>query len=169
MMIIDDRFDEGRPAAIDRGAIAEAALPGIERGDGDVAVLAVAVYREARGREVGDESGPAGLSWIHAASVAAAESRWKMAFAERTPSVSLPMLCSGECRVRFIESLRSPTGACRDSHNGRIRFWGAGQLVETLMMGGSDFGEQVRTAPYRPDSVVRLRPPTDRTALVERW
>jgi len=42
-------------------------------------------------------------------------------------SRSLLMIRSGECRVRFIESLRSPAGAHRDSHRNWLRFWGAGQ------------------------------------------
>jgi len=62
MKVIDDRFDEGRLASHDRSVSTQAALPGVKRGGGDAAVLAVSVYGETRGREVGDESGPAGLS-----------------------------------------------------------------------------------------------------------
>lgn len=39
-------------------------------------------------------------------------------------SRSFGTICSGVCVVRFIESLRDPTGVHRDSHSTWTRIWG---------------------------------------------
>ena len=53
-------------------------------------------------------------------------------------SRSLLMICSGECRLRFIEeSPVAPAGSHRDSHRLWFCFWGAGQRIGWQLIGGS--------------------------------
>jgi len=61
MITIDDRFDKGELPTCGQSDFTQATLPCVERGDGDAALHAEAVYGEARGREVVDEDGPAVL------------------------------------------------------------------------------------------------------------
>src|SRR5690606_27466921 len=65
-------------------------------------------------------------------------------------SRNLVMICSGECRLRFIyESLQSPAGAHRDSHTNWFRFWAAGHPFG-LDHSKSLTARERRTAVFRP-------------------